>query len=215
MYSAEYADRYWQAANPICGYDVLAFVEHTTAARGTPTGQRSPTTRDDPSAAPGNLDLTGTGNVPIGWKWVGAAQPPHAHRLELLDGVSPSGGRAAQIARASAPWPWGVGRLEREFLAEAWRGKRLRFSAAVRAEVEGQRGGAHLYIAARSKPTEAALWPIPYNALGTLARPLRSPRWTACAAEIDIPQDAHTLTLGCAFAGDGAGWFSDLDVTVV
>src|SRR5581483_3474292 len=116
MYSAKYADRYWQAADPRCGYDVLAYVEHTTAARATSTGRRSPTTRDDPAAAPANLALAGTGDAPSGWKWLGAAHP-HAHRLALLDGVSPSGCRAAQIARASAPWRWGLGRLEQGFLA--------------------------------------------------------------------------------------------------
>ncbi len=48
----------------------------------------------------------------------------------------PSGRRTVRIARASAPWRWGEGRLEQKLSAEAWRGKLLRFSGAVRAEVE-------------------------------------------------------------------------------
>jgi hypothetical protein len=48
----------------------------------------------------------------------------------------PSGRRTVRIARASAPWRWGEGRLEHKLSAEAWRGRLLRFSGAVRAEVE-------------------------------------------------------------------------------
>jgi Erythromycin esterase len=107
MYSAEHADRYWQAANPRCGYDVLAFVEHTTAARATLTGRRSPVTRrDDLHTAAVNLDFGVMGEAAAGWQWLGPAHP-HAHRLAFIDRASPSGGRAAQITRHSAPWPWG------------------------------------------------------------------------------------------------------------
>jgi hypothetical protein len=69
VYWSERADTYLEAVDPRRAYDVLGFVETTTAARRTEAGRRSyPPTRD-PAPAPVNLELAGTDDVPTGWEW--------------------------------------------------------------------------------------------------------------------------------------------------
>jgi erythromycin esterase len=208
VYSADNAERFLEGTDPRSFYDVLAFVENTTAARPNAAGRRTRSPERKPASAPTNLELAGSGEVPDGWNW-SAARRLHAHQLTLSDGPSPAGGRSLRMARASAPWHWGEGRLEQTFLAEAWRGKRLRFSAALCAETEGA-GGAQLYVEARPKQPEGVLWQMPPSALAMLEPPVRSAHWQTHAVEIDIPEAAHSILIGLAFAGNGTARFADL-----
>jgi erythromycin esterase len=211
VYWAEHAEGYLEAVDPRRVYDVLAFVETTTAARATEAGRRSYLPTRDPPPAPINLELAGVGDVPEGWHWSGSRRP-HAYRLALADEPSPSGGRSVRIARASAPWRWGEVRLEQIFCAEPWRGKRLRFCGAVRAEVQGTGTGAQLYVEVRPKPPEGAPWIMPAAVMDMVDRLVRSPRWRRYAVEIDVPDAAPSIVIGLALAGDGAAWFGDLEL---
>lgn len=208
VYSAKHAEKYLEAADPRRIYDVLAFVETTTAARAMQSGRRSNPSKRDLAPAATNLELAGSGNVPDGWDWSGSRRA-HTHQVALIDEPSPFGGRSVSVARASAPWRWGQGRLEQTFSAEAWRGKRLRFSGAVRAEVQGSGTGAQLYVAVRPKPPEGGPWMMPPTAMGMVDRPVRSLHWARHAAEIDVPEDATAIVIGIVLAGNGVAWFGD------
>ncbi len=209
VYSSEDAERFLEACDPRPLYDVLAFVETTTAARPNAAGRRTRSPDRQPASAATNLELAGSGDVPDGWDW-SAGQQVHAHRLVLSDGPSPSGGRSLRIARRSAPWRWGQGRLEQTFSAEAWRGKRLRFSAAMCAEAEGPGTAAHLYIEVRPKQPKDMPWTMPASALAMTQPPVRCTHWKTYAVELLIADDAHTIVIGLALAGTGAAWFADL-----
>jgi hypothetical protein len=39
---------------------------------------------------------------------------------------------------------------------------------------------------------------------------VRCAHWKTYAVRIVIPDDAHTILIGLAFAGTGAAWFADL-----
>jgi erythromycin esterase len=212
VYSAESAQRLVEVSDPRSLYDVLAFVETTTAARPNAAGRRTHSPERGPASAPINLELAGNGEVPDGWDW-SAARRLHAHQLTLSDGTSPAGGPSLRMARASAPWRWGEGRLEQIFSAEAWRGKRLRFSGAVCAETDGA-GGAQLYVEVRPKRPEGVMWMMPPSALAMIEPPIRCAHWQTYAVEIDIPEAADSILIGLAFAGNGAAWFGDLALTV-
>ena len=211
VYTAEHAEKFFQRSDPRRCYDVLAFVETTTAARATQAGQRSYSPKRELAPAPTNLELSGSGDVPEGWDWSGNRRA-HGHRFALLDGGAPSGGRSALIARASAPWRWGEGRLEQAFSAKAWRGKQLRFSGAVRAEVQGPGAGAQLYVEIRPQPPEGTPWTMPPSAVGMVDRSVRSPHWRRYTAVIDVPQAASSIVMGLVLAGNGAAWFGDLEL---
>lgn len=211
MYSAEHAEKFFEPADPRRAYDVLAFVETTTAARPNEAGRRPRSLKREPAAHAANLELAGGGDVPEGWYW-SASRPVHAHAVALSDEVSPAGGRSVRIARASAPWRWGEGRLEQMFEAQAWRGKRLRFGAAARAEVQGPGAGAQIYAEVRPKPPEGVPWIMPATAAAMIEQPVRSPQWQRYAVEIDVPEDAHSIVIGLALAGNGAAWFADIEL---
>ncbi|MET0651179.1 MAG: erythromycin esterase family protein [Hyphomicrobiaceae bacterium] len=209
VYSSAQAERFLQACDPRALYDVLAFVETTTAARPNAAGRRTRLPDRQPASTATNLDLAGSGDAPDGWDW-SAGQHVYAHRLVLSDGPSPSGGRSLRIARQSAPWRWGQGRLEQTFSAEAWRGKRLRFSAAMCAEAEGPGTAAHLYIEVRPKQPEGMAWAMPASALAITEPRVRCTHWKTYAVELLIAEDAQTIVIGLALAGTGAAWFADL-----
>ena len=211
VYSAEDAEKYLEAADPRRNYDVLAFVESTTAARATEAGRRSHPSKQDLAPAATNLELGGTGDVPEGWEWSGGRRA-HAHRITPTDERSPLGARCVHLARASAPWRWGEGRLQQVFSADACRGKRLRFGAAVRAAVQGPGTGAQLFIEVRRTPPEGTPWMMPAAAIAMIERPVRSQRWTRYAAEINVQEDAQSIVIGLALAGSGAAWFGDLEL---
>jgi hypothetical protein len=103
--------------------------------------------------------------------------------------------------------------LEQTFSAEPWRGKPLRFSGAVRAEVKGPGTGAQIYIEVRPKASEEAAWVMPAAAIAMIERPVRSLHWTRYSVEIDVPDAAHSIVIGLALAGNGAAWFGDLELT--
>jgi len=216
VYSAEHAKEFLAPADPRRAYDILAFVETTTAARANPAGRRPPWPQrePEPAATATNLELAGSSDVPEGWTSSGSWRA-HGHTVALSDEPSPAGGRTVRIARASAPWRWGEGWLTQTFSAEAWRGRRLRFSGAVRAEVQGPGTGAQLYVEVRPKPREGVKWMMPPAQIAMIDRPVRSPHWSTYAVEIDVPETAHSIDLVLVLAGDGAGWFGDLELGAV
>ena len=209
VYSAEDAERFLEACDPrraLRRARVRGNHHGRASQRGRPahTLARPPTGigRNQPGACrqrrrSGRMGLVGRSTV-------------HAHRLVLSDEPSPSGGRSLRIARRSAPWRWGQGRLEQTFSAEAWRGKRLRFSAAMCAEAEGPGTAAHLYIEVRPKQPKDMPWTMPASALAMTEPPVRCAHWKTYAVELRIAEDAQTIVIGLALAGTGAAWFADL-----
>jgi hypothetical protein len=118
------------------------------------------------------------------------------------------------IARTSAPWRWGEGNLEQKFSAQQWRGKRLRFSGAVRAEVQDPGTGAQLYIEARPKPREGVAWMMPARAASMIEPPVRLSQWDRYTVGVHVPNSADTITIGMSLLGNGAACFGDLKLEV-
>jgi erythromycin esterase len=211
VFSQARAQDYLHAADPRRESDLLAFVECTTEARPNPCGRRPVWLRQEVVDAPTNLRLTGNGVLPDFWTSSGDWRM-HGHDVALSEARSPAGGRTVCISRASAPWRWGEGWLAQMFAATPWRGKRLQFKAAVRAEVHDRGAGAQLYIETRPEPPKGAIWMLPATRLAMTASPVRSPQWATYLIEIEVPSEAHSITIGCALAGNGAAWFGDLEL---
>ncbi|MGE3831925.1 MAG: erythromycin esterase family protein [Parvibaculaceae bacterium] len=208
VYAEDRAADLMVSNDPRRAYDILAFVDKTNAARGMPTGKRPfHAERKLLNPQPVNLGLESSGLIPAGWHRPGAGRP-HEHRIEVVtDGAEP---RALQIARKGAPWLWGDGRLEQTFAAAPWHGKRLCFSAFVRAETKGPQSGAQLYIELRPEVAEEMIWRIPPAEAAMLDGLVRDPDWRRYAIAIDVTEATHSITVGMAFSGDGSGWFREL-----
>ncbi len=210
VYRPDRADYNHHAADPREDYDLLTFVETTTAARPNRSEKRPRQLDRESALAPVNLQFAGAGEIPEGWSASGMSLP-HTHTVAFADEPSPSGGRSVHIARSSAPWRWGDGFLRQNFSADGWRGKRLRFSAAARAEVNEPGAAAQLYVELLPEWPEGTFWVRPIR-LAMLDQPVRSSLWKQYTVEIDIPEEAHSIALRLSLTGNGAAWFGDLSL---
>src|SRR5262249_21814434 len=85
-------------------FDVLVFVETTTASRGI---KRPPRVAGEikSSQEPTNLALASGTGTPDGWYVLNDNVSPYVVAFE--DGASPAGGRVVRIGRSSSTLPWG------------------------------------------------------------------------------------------------------------
>ncbi|HZQ28344.1 MAG TPA: erythromycin esterase family protein [Acidimicrobiales bacterium] len=185
-YAHERDARFWRGGNPRESFDVLVFVNETTASRASePVRPYRPPVRH---RAPVNLDLARgrAGAVPPGWNAV-RGPAAGAFRVAVVD--DGRGGRAAEVARLSGPWRWGVGRLHQRFDARPWRGQTVRLS--VEARVEG-----------RDRTAQAQVR-IEVDGAGGGSTVVGSSRWRRYQVEAGIPADARDLTVCVQLAGHG------------
>ena len=207
-----YGAKYVFPFTPRVQFDAIVFVGETTAARrnrAVPAAEPLPV-----HAAPANLALAGDG-VPSGWRLVGA-NDGRTGAIAASTEISPSGGRAVGLARHGGAQRLADKRLVQKVDAQAWRGRRVRFSAAVRTEVVDA-GGALLLMRLLPKP-DGGESDIFVRALATAASaeaPVRSPQWTTMAVEAEVPEAAHSCVLALVMDGNGSAWFGDLTFTAV
>src|SRR5262249_10334553 len=125
--------------------DVLLFVEWTTAARGNPRPASSaPIMVRDSNKEPTNLALMGSNAIPEGWR--ATSYSHYQYLASVEDEASPRRGRAVRIARPRSALPGGAGARTKAFPAAPWHGRRLVFSAALRADAARIGTGAQLLI---------------------------------------------------------------------
>ena len=185
-------------------FDVLAFVETTTASRGIRRPSRV-AGEIKSNKEPTNLVLASGTGTPDGWYVLNDNVSPYVVAFE--DGASPAGGRVVRIGRSSSTLPWGDGSLSQLFDAAPWRGRRLVFSAAMRADAPRIGTGALLVIGVYPKPGKLLVAPVAAMQAGGL---VRSPDWVRRSAAVDVPADADTVQIRLAVTGNAAGWFGDL-----
>jgi erythromycin esterase len=192
--------------------DAVMFVAETTATR--PSNPEIPRPAPVVLSAPSNLELSGDG-VPPGWRLGGIARR-YAPAAAVSDCPSPRGGRTVRLSR-DAPWRWGDGRLVQRISAQAFRGQRLRFAAAVRTEATRSGAGALLYLQFLAKPDEgeSLFFGAPLATAASSAEPVQSPHWTTLAVEADVPETADTFVIGLVVTSNGAVWFGDLELAAI
>lgn len=203
-----YGVTYTEAITPRKHFDAVLFVAETTAAH--PNRPRVPQPALIALPAPSNLELSGDG-VPAGWQVVGIDRR-YVHAIALSKEPSPNHGRTVCMSRA-APWRWGHGQLVQRISAQAWRGKRLRFAAAVRTETADIGAGALIFLQylLKSDSNESRFFQTPIATAASAEQPVQSARWTTFAVEADVPDAADSFTIGLVMIGNGAAWFGDLD----
>ena len=208
----KYGVTYTDAITPREHFDAVVFVAETTAARRNRPLSRAPMSEVLP--APSNLELSGVG-VPAGWRVVGGDRK-YVPAIAVSDEPSPRGGRTVCVSRA-ASWRWGDSQLVQRISAHAWRGKRLRFSAAIRTAADGAGAGALLFVKFLPKPDddEADFFLTALATIVSAEQPMPSPQWGTFAVEADVPEAADSLTIGLAMTGNGAAWFGDLEVAAI
>src|SRR5262249_2303 len=150
---------YIDASDPRDKFDLLLLGATTTAWRGIKRPRGCVGGPIKSNKEPTNLGLASGTGTPDGWYVFNDRVSPYAVTLE--DGVSPAGGRVVRIGRSSSTLPWGDGTLTQFFDAAPWRGRRLVFSAAMRADAPRLGTGALLVIHVNPKAHHANLFGRP------------------------------------------------------
>jgi hypothetical protein len=153
---------------------------------------------------PVNLDFESgqLGMVPAGWYM---SYPPPAttmFKAELVDEACVHGQRCARLTGPevlpNASW---FGNLAHKVPGERYRGKRVRFRAAVRAEGAGTR--AQMWFAVDR--TSAG-----YTLLDNMGnRPITSAQWGYYDIEVNLAPDTTALYIGFLLTGTGRVWADD------
>ena len=104
------------------------------------------------------------------------------------------------------------GSLQQRVEAAAYRGKRLKLRAAVRAEVEGSGSGAYLWLRVRKPGFGPAAVAFHDNMAD---RPITAREWREYEIVGEVPDDAETIDYGLALVGDGRASLDSVSLGVV
>jgi erythromycin esterase len=214
VYSEQHANDYLEKRDPSKNFDILMFVESTTAARPNPLAVRELTKVIETAPDSENLSLTANEvGIPFGWHAVGS-NAPFAHEIALSPVATPCGHRCVCISRKVAPWRWGDGQLVQQFSAERWRGKRLRFKAAIRCKPHGYGTGAQLLIRTLRSDRDADDSVSRQATLSSamLDGHIQSNEWADYAVESDIPDETDAIQIAIVVSGSATAWFGDFEL---
>jgi C-terminal processing protease CtpA/Prc len=163
---------------------------------------------------PANLDFEqgAVGQVPTGWH----APTLATFAVELTEENPKSGKRAAlirSVAGATAASPE-FGNLMQSFAAQPFRGRRVRFRAAVRMEASEPGARAQLWMRVDRGENRMGFFDNMDD------RPITSGEWRYYEIIGDVDEDALAINIGMLLLGKGKAWlddvsFEDLGKTVI
>ena len=128
--------------DPSANWNVLLFVENTTAAQQNYAHKQLPpaVVGEGVNSEPANLDFAAAGAIPDHWQLVNQTLDP-VHRFDCGRLRRSRAGRLCGLCAELGSWPWGDLRLSQSFPAAPWRGRRIAFKAAIRAQAQAMGAG--------------------------------------------------------------------------
>ncbi|HEY3840103.1 MAG TPA: S41 family peptidase [Bryobacteraceae bacterium] len=146
------------------------------------------------------------GAVPPGWF---APKAISGFGVKLVADGCKSGKYCAEVAFAGGATNNPFGNIMQVFDATAYRGKRIRFRAAVKTSAEPADGHAQMWI--RVDRTD--------HSMGFFEnmsdRPIHVPDWQYFEITGDIDTDASRLNIGLMLFGKGKAWLDDVSVDIL
>jgi C-terminal processing protease CtpA/Prc len=155
-----------------------------------------------PDRGPLNLNLEdGTaGQVPAGW-FLPAPSRDAGYVAQMTKDRPKQGRWCARLSRDVATGPsQSFGNLLQGFDAAPYRGQRIRFRAAVRAEVAGPGNQAQLWLRVDCKGSRMGF----FDNMGD--RPIVDADWRDYQIIGDVAEAAERITLGLLLLGSGRAW---------
>jgi C-terminal processing protease CtpA/Prc len=154
----------------------------------------------DPRPGPANLDFEEgqLGKVPTGW-FMPAPSEKAGFSAKLSENQPKSGKRCVRI-ESSRTDRGGVGILMQSFDATPYRGKRVRYRAAVRTQVVGFGNQAQLWLRVDRKNNQPGFFD------NMIDRPIGAERWQDYEIVGDVDQDAESISIGIMVVGNGRAW---------
>ena len=179
-------------------FDVVLFVDSTSAARGRTGGRRGASAR---LRAPTNLGFEDTeaDGRPSSWS-VSAILADFDFSVTTSADDAAEGHKAAVVSRTPGRhYGEMYGGLSQSIDATPYRGRRVRLHAMVRADVTGESSRAHLWL--RTVRPDQSMFAADGNV--RRSRSTRARAWTPMEIEADVPADAVSVGFGLALVGDG------------
>ena len=146
------------------------------------------------------------GQVPEGWH---SPTSGGGYAVELIEENPKTGERAVRL-RSDPATPANTapfGNLMQSVDASTFRGRRVRFRAAVRAEVAGPAGRAQLWMRVDRSGSQAGFFDNMND------RPITSGEWRYYEIVGDIDDDAVSVNIGMMLLGSGRAWLDDVSLT--
>ena len=153
------------------------------------------------------------GEVPKGWTLAPSSQQI-GYSLSLTDNKPKSGRYCALVKREATTFTQAPGSAWQRLDATPYRGKRIRYRAAVRTVVAGFNSRAQLWLRA-DRPIRSDGQPSAGFLDNMSDRPITNDEWTTYEIIGDVEDDAQTITLGLLFYGTGQAWLDDVSIEIV
>lgn len=160
-------------------------------------------------AAPTNLDFEQgqPGEVPPGW-FMPSASTKGGYTAKVVTEKPREGRQAVQLEGQTSGGPQAFGNLMTTFDATAFRGKKVRFRAAVRTEVvQGNQAALWLRV---DREGQARGF---FDNMGD--RPITSAEWKDYEIVGDVAADARTVNIGVLLSGTGKAWIDSASFEVL
>jgi erythromycin esterase len=211
-YAEQYAASFLAPQTVPRFYDALFFVEKTSSARSNEAGLRPVSQR---LQAPANLDFENgeLGKPPIDWL-IPSQLGVFDFQVAVTAENPRQGKRSVMISRAAGQhkhYGETVGTLHQRLDATAYRGKKIKLRAAVRAEVKGLGNGAHLWL----RVTKPGFGPQTLAFYDNMAgQPITASEWREYEIPGEVAADAYAIDYGLALVGEGRAWLDAVSLEV-
>ncbi|MEM7243964.1 MAG: S41 family peptidase [Acidobacteriota bacterium] len=155
------------------------------------------------------LEETAVGEVPEGWK-ASRRGLEAGFTMGVVEEAPSEGARCLRIARAPEDEAkGGFGTIVRRFDATPWRGKRVRFGAAVRCRGASPLAQAQLWMRVDRADKQRGFFDNMHD------RPITSNDWSHHAIEGEVAPDAEWLNVGFMLLGSGEAHVDALSFEVL
>ena len=139
--------------------------------------------------------------------WMPAGNNPANYEM-TTDHTQVHGGKASATLKCTAAKPRGFGTLMQTVKADAFRGKRVRFSGYVRSQDVTDWSGLWMRI---DGPNQQML-----GFDNMQERPIKGTTdWALCEIVLDVPSQAESFSFGLLLSKGGQAWMDDLKFEVV
>jgi C-terminal processing protease CtpA/Prc len=155
-----------------------------------------------------DLEMGRPGEHPAGW----ALRPlseSQDYKFQISDRNPHAGHHCLEISHPAAT-PWGpMGLVTQSVPADPYRGKRIRFEAAIRTEVEGV---GRKFGALWARAVRPGGRPCSFVDMGD--RPCRGREWMKRSVILDVSKDAEQIEVGFILNATGRAWFDSASLEV-
>jgi hypothetical protein len=131
----------------------------------------------------------------------------------LISDENPKSGKQCVTIKRGTETPGPFGNVMQKIDAAPFRGKRVRYRAAVRTQIDGENGAAQLWmrvdLIAEKGQHKLGFFDNMAN------RPIRKKEWDYYEIVGDIAEDAQTINVGMFLRGNGQAWLDDVSLEIV